>query len=83
MSSIEVKEFKVNDYITLKLEGGVAIIYVNNKRFVQCKFLLLNIKLDKITPLDEMESIDEVAEKLDISLKQAEYDSGFLGNVTL
>ena len=43
MSSEGIKEFKVNDYITLKLEDGKTIIYVKGKRFDQCKYLLLNI----------------------------------------
>ena len=38
-----MKEFKVNEYITLKLEGGKTNIYVKDRLFNQCKFLLLNI----------------------------------------
>ncbi len=70
MSSEGLKEFKVNDYITMKLENGKTIIYVMGERFNQCKFLLLNIKVDEITDLDDIESIDEAAEKLDGSLER-------------
>lgn len=74
--NIEVsKEFKVNDYITLKLEVNPwegyweTVIYVNERRFDQCKFLLLDIPIEKIKTFDEIESIDEAAEKLDRSLE--------------
>ena len=36
-----MKTFRVNEYITLKLEFSKTIIYVKNERFIQCKFLLL------------------------------------------
>ena len=58
-------EFKVNDYITLKLEDKETIIYVNGKRFDQCRFLLIDIPIDEIKSLDEIESIDEAEEKLE------------------
>ncbi len=64
-----MKEFKVNKYITLKLENGQTVIYVNGEWFYQCKFLLLNIPVDEIKSFDEIESIDEAVEKLDKSLE--------------
>lgn len=67
-------EFKVNQYISLKLEDGrkgkETVIYVNGKRFNQCKFLLLNIPIDKIKLFDEIESVDEASERLDRSLEK-------------
>ena len=65
------KEFKVNDYITLKLEDGNTNIYVKGELFNQCRFLILNIQVDKISSFDDIESIDEAAEKLDVSLERA------------
>ena len=35
-----MREFKVNEYITPKLEHYITIIYVEGKRFDQCKFLV-------------------------------------------
>ena len=35
------KEFKINEYITLRLEHGDTNIYVNGGLFNQCKFLML------------------------------------------
>jgi len=64
------KEFKVNEFISLKLEDKDTIIYVKGKRFIQCKFLLLNISTDQVQSFDDIESIDEAAERLDKSLER-------------
>ena len=62
-----MQEFQINEYLSLKLENEHTIIYVEKKRFLQCKYLLLNIKTDEIQSLDEIESIDEASEILDKS----------------
>lgn len=62
-------EFKINDYLVLKLENNRTNIYVKGKLFNQCKFLLLNIPVDKVHEFDEIDSIDEAAEKLDSSME--------------
>ena len=59
-----MKEFKVNDYLTLKLEKGQTNIYVGGRLFGQCKFLLLNIPVDEISLFDDIQSIDDAAERL-------------------
>ena len=42
-------EFKVNEYITLRLEEGYTVIYTKGEEFIQCKQLVLNkIKEDSI-----------------------------------
>lgn len=56
--------FKVNEYLSLKLEDRKTNVYVKDQLFNQCKFLLLNIPVNKISTFDEIESIDEAAEKL-------------------
>jgi hypothetical protein len=60
-----MQEFKVNKYIILKLEEKDTVIYILGKKFRQCKYLLLNIPIKKIASLDELDSIDEIREKLD------------------
>ena len=60
-----MREFKVNDYITLKLEDNNTIIYVAGRRFRQCKQLILNIPIAEITILGEIPSIDEAVESLE------------------
>ncbi|MFX0138942.1 MAG: Rab family GTPase [Candidatus Hodarchaeota archaeon] len=64
------KEYIVNQYLKLKLENNKTNIYVKDRLFRQCKYLLLNISKDKINTYDEIESIDEAAEKLDSSMEQ-------------
>jgi len=59
-----MNEFKVNEYLTLKLENDETIIYVKGKQFNQCKFLLLEIPINEITLLEDLKSIDEAAERL-------------------
>ncbi|MFX0031082.1 MAG: leucine-rich repeat domain-containing protein [Candidatus Hermodarchaeota archaeon] len=65
-----VKEFKVNEFLKLKLENGKTNIYVKNRVFRQCMYLLLNIPKDKIHKYDHIESIDEAAESLDRSMER-------------
>ena len=66
-----MKEFKVNDYITLKLENKKTNIYIKGELFRQCKFLLLNISVDKISTFDDIDSVDEIAERLDKSMEES------------
>ena len=65
-----MKEFRVNEYITLKLVDGKTKIYVNNQKFRQCKFLLINIPIEQFDAYEEIKSIDEAAELLDKSLER-------------
>ena len=56
--------FKVNKYITLRLQNGKSIIYVGGKKFQQCKYLLLDLHVDETRDYGDIESIDEAEEKL-------------------
>ena len=60
-----MKEFTINDYITLKLEDNKTVIYVKGEPFSQCKYLLLEIPHEKIDDLRDIDSIDEAAETLE------------------
>jgi len=62
-------EFKINEYLTLKLENRKTNIFVNDKIFKHCKFLLLDIPINEVNQLNEIESIDEAEERLDRSLE--------------
>lgn len=64
-----MKEFKVNKYITLKLEENKTNIYVNGALFKQCKFLLLNIPVKNIEDFNEIQNMDEAVDRLDKSLE--------------
>ena len=69
--------FKVNEFINLKLEDNPkssipkkeTFIYVKGHRFDQCKFLLIPILVDEIKDFSKIDSIDEAAEKMDRSLE--------------
>jgi hypothetical protein len=63
------KEFIVNKYVKLRLVGKETIIYVGNKEFRKCKFLLLNIPFKDFGTFDEIDSIDKIAKRLDKSLE--------------
>ncbi|MFX1479831.1 MAG: leucine-rich repeat domain-containing protein [Promethearchaeota archaeon] len=65
------KEFQINQFLSLRLERGRTIIYIAGERFIQCKRLLLDIPLDEMDTFEEVESIDEAAEKME-SLKESE-----------
>jgi hypothetical protein len=69
-NSRELKEYKINEYLKLKLEGDRTYIYVKNKRFRQCMYLLMNVQLDKVEKYDMINSIDEAAENLDRSMER-------------
>ena len=62
-------EFKVNDYIELRLENGHTNIYVNGMLFNQCRYLMLNIPVEDIPKYDEIDSIDDAIEILDRSME--------------
>ncbi len=55
-------EFRINNFLTLKLEGNISRIYVKGERFLQCMRLVLNIQKDEAHEYDEIDSIDEAVE---------------------
>ena len=65
-------EFIINKYLKLRLEYGNTNIYVGGRLFKQCKYLLLDIPVTNTTDYNEIESIDEAAEKLDHSMERGQ-----------
>lgn len=57
-----MNEFVINDYPSLRLENKKTNIYVNNEKFIQCKYILLDIPIEASTD-DEFNSIDEYIEE--------------------
>lgn len=55
------KEFIVNDHITLRLENGYTILYVDNEKFRQCMELVIQIPKEVINEYDTISTIDEAA----------------------
>jgi hypothetical protein len=56
-----MKEFTINEFLSLKLEGVKINLYVNGRFFEQCKFLLIHIPIEDTVDYDEIKSIDEAA----------------------
>ncbi|KKK42371.1 hypothetical protein LCGC14_0530830 [marine sediment metagenome] len=59
-----MSEFRINNYITLKLEDETTNIYVNDELFNQCASILFQLPTNSLTFTKEIESIDDVIEKL-------------------
>ena len=55
-------KFRVNEYITLKLENSLTDLYLNRQKFIQCKRLVINIREKDIEKYDEINCIDEAAD---------------------
>ncbi len=65
-----MNEFKVNKYLTIRLENKKSNIYIKDELFQQCKVLLINIPVEEMSPFTKIESIDDAAEMLDSSLEE-------------
>ncbi|MFW9873852.1 MAG: leucine-rich repeat domain-containing protein [Candidatus Thorarchaeota archaeon] len=59
-----LKEFKINQYITLKLENRRTIIFINGNRFKQCKYLFLQVMKNDNNLNNSITSIDDAVLKL-------------------
>ncbi|MHA1679475.1 MAG: leucine-rich repeat domain-containing protein [Promethearchaeota archaeon] len=59
----DIIEYRINRYLTLKLEGGKTFIYVDGQKFRQCMRLVLTIPLDEAGQEGDLESIDEASFK--------------------
>ncbi|MFX1257297.1 MAG: leucine-rich repeat domain-containing protein [Promethearchaeota archaeon] len=55
-------EFKINEYLTLRLERGDINLYVGKAIFTHCKFLLLTIPKENLEYFGDVRSIDEAVE---------------------
>ena len=63
LNKTENKEFIVNEYISLKLEGTRTYIYVNGERFRQCMYILFTINNKQTEKAYKyIDSIDEAVE---------------------
>ncbi len=65
MKKIDIKKFKINNYLTLKLIDDKTYIYVSNKRYRELEKLFYQPK-DNFKKIDrEVKSMDDLAEILD------------------
>ena len=56
-----MKEYTINDYITLKLEDDKTFIYIQGQKFLNCIRLVLQIPKTSMEDYDEINSIDEAS----------------------
>ena len=68
-----MKEFSINEFLKLKLEDGKTVIYVDNRKVIQCKYLLLNSPINNSAEIKTKHgdmTVDGQAENLDHSLER-------------
>ena len=65
-----MREFWINDRLSLRLENNQTNIYIDGIKFRQCKYLLLDISIDEIENYNSIKSIDDVSERLDNTLER-------------
>lgn len=59
-----MREFTINEFISLKLEEDKTNLYVNKKLFRQCKYLMIHVTTERIEDYQEIKSIDQAADML-------------------
>ena len=64
---MNILEFQVSNYITLKLESGKINIYIDGVLFRHCMYVLGTKKFSELEDLSLIDSIDELADNLDHS----------------
>ena len=63
-----MREFKVNNLISLRLIDGKTVLFVNGQEFKQCKMLLLNVLVES-EEVGALNFIDKIAENLDFRME--------------
>jgi len=58
--------FLVNNYLSLRLENGKTIIYINEQEFIQCKYLLVDIPLHNKVNEEMLDSVRSLNSKIKI-----------------
>jgi hypothetical protein len=53
-------EFQINRYLKLKLEGSETVVYIADKKFRQCKFVIFTTPLIDLSLVSSIDSIDEL-----------------------
>ena len=69
-----MQEFKVNQYLSLRLEKGKTNIYVAGEMFRQCKRLIVEISVNEVNNFSEIKSIDSLFEKQEIFLEELKHN---------
>ncbi len=72
-----IPEFRINEYLTLKLKNDKTIIYIKDREFLHCKYLLIEIPIENVKEFKDIISIDDVSERLDHSLEERKKPRNF------
>ncbi len=59
-----LKNYRINEFITLRLYEDYTYIYVKEERFFSCMRLLLNIPFNELEKTEKIQSIDKAEEFL-------------------
>lgn len=59
-----MREFTINEFLSLKLEEDKTNLYINNRLFKQCRYLMIHIPIERIEDYQEIKSIDQAADML-------------------
>jgi len=59
-----MNKYTINKFLELRFEDGKTNIYVANKLFMHCKYILLNISASITEEIAEIDSIDDAVEML-------------------
>ncbi len=57
-----MRVFTINEFLSLKLEEDKTNLYVNNRLFKQCRYLMIHIPTERIEDYQEIKSIDQAAD---------------------
>ena len=60
MSDVSSLSFKISDFVTLRLEEGRTILYIDGEEFIQCKGLFITKPhlYENITSVDDIADIE-------------------------
>ncbi len=71
--SMVIKEYKINDLLSVRLIGDSTVIYIADKPFEICKSIALTIPLSEVEKFDEIDSIDDITENLVLYDRSSNY----------
>lgn len=77
-----MNEFVINKYLSLKLENNKTNIYIKGIKYLNWKYILIDIPVENITKFENINSIDDVIETHDeaiINTKKKNYTFSAIG----
>jgi hypothetical protein len=78
-----MNKFRVNDYLSLELQNGKTVIYLDKRPFLICKSLEIQSSIDEIKVFEKRESIDEIIGIGDYSIPSIPPEVEFWGHCSV